>query len=59
MNPIRRFVRSMRRSVAPHDAGFEAYYGAIIRQDGGPNAEEARRDYQNAQRLSLRATMYN
>ena len=59
MNSITRFVRSMTRSIAPTNEGFEAYYGAIAMQkDGGPNATEARRDFQASQRIQLRIGMF-
>jgi len=59
MNPIARFVRSMRSAVARHDAGFEAYYHAVAQStDGGPTAMEARRDYQQARRITDRIGMY-
>jgi hypothetical protein len=60
MNPITRFVRSMRSAVARTDAGFESYYGALAQtqSNGGPSASEARRDYQEARRISNRAGLY-
>jgi hypothetical protein len=59
MNVITRFVRSMKSSVARHDAGFENYYGSIAQQThGGPNAVEARRDYMEARRVADRIGMF-
>jgi hypothetical protein len=59
MNPITRFVRSMKSTVARHDAGFETYYGAVAQQTvGGPSAAEARRDYQEARRINDRIGMF-
>lgn len=59
MNPITRFVRSMKSAVARHDSGFEVYYGAIAQQSaGGPSAAEARRDYQEARRVNDRLGMF-
>ena len=59
MNSITRFVRSMRRNVIRHDSDFEEYYGAVAMQsNGGPNAMEARRDYEQARRFSNRIGMY-
>ncbi len=45
MNPIRRLFRSLSNEVS--DAGFESYYGMLVRNqaEGGPSADEARRDY--------------
>lgn len=45
MNPIKKLFRSFTGDVA--DAGFESYYGMLVRHqaNGGPSADEARRDY--------------
>lgn len=60
MNMITRFVRSMRNGVAGTDSGFEAYYGALARTqtNGGPSAQEARRDYQAARQSVNRTGLY-
>lgn len=59
MNAITRFVRSMKSTVARHDSGFEHYYGALAQQSqGGPSAEEARRDYIAARRVNDRIGMF-
>lgn len=59
MNMITRFVRSMKSTVARHDAGFESYYGSIAQMgQGGPNAVEARRDYMEARRVNDRIGMF-
>lgn len=59
MNVISRFVRSMKSTVARHDAGFETYYGSIARAgQGGPSAVEARRDYMEARRVNDRIGMF-
>ena len=59
MNPIARFVRSMKSVVALHDSGFEHYYGSVAQQrHGGPNAMEARRDYMEARRINDRIGMF-
>lgn len=60
MNPISRFVRSMRSNVARTDGGFESYYAALAQTqgNGGPSAMEARRDYQQARRIMDRVGMY-
>jgi hypothetical protein len=46
MNSVKRFLNSMRRSIAA-DASFETYYGMLLREQGsgGPSAREARRDF--------------
>lgn len=45
MNPIKKFFRSFASEVT--DSGFESYYGQLVRNqaEGGPSADEARRDY--------------
>ena len=45
MNPIKKLFRSLTGDVA--DASFESYYGMLVRNqaEGGPSADEARRDY--------------
>lgn len=45
MNPIKRLFRSLTHDIS--DAGFESYYGTLLRNQaqGGPSADEARRDY--------------
>lgn len=60
MNPLSRFVRTMKSAVARTDSGFESYYGAIAQSqtNGGPNASEARRDYREARRITDRVDMY-
>ena len=60
MNMITRFVRSMRTGVVGSDSGFEAYYGALTRTlgNGGPSAQEARRDYQAARQSLNRTRLY-
>ena len=59
MNPISRFFRSFRGSVIS-DAGFENYYGAIIRkqENGGPSASEARRDFAAVRESLERASLF-
>ena len=59
VNPITRFVRSMKSVVARHDSGFETYYGSVAQQrHGGPSAVEARRDYMEARRINDRIGMF-
>jgi hypothetical protein len=60
MNPITRFVRSMKSVVARTDSGFEAYYGALAQTqtEGGPSASEARRDYREARRIADRVGLF-
>ncbi|HET7037676.1 MAG TPA: hypothetical protein VFI42_18470 [Thermomicrobiaceae bacterium] len=33
------------------DNGFESYYTALARRQGGPNASEARRDYERIRHI--------
>jgi hypothetical protein len=42
------------------DSPFETYYGSILRdrQDGGPSAEEARRDFQHIRETVSRISVY-
>jgi hypothetical protein len=42
------------------DGTFESYYGSILRerQEGGPNAQEARRDFENLRASVGRISVY-
>ncbi len=42
------------------DVTFENYYGSILRdrQEGGPSAQEARRDFENIRQTVSRITVY-
>lgn len=42
------------------DSLFQTYYGSILqeRQDGGPNAEEARRDFDNVRQSVSRLSIF-
>ena len=42
------------------DSPFEHYYGTLLRdrQEGGPNAQEARRDFDSMRKLASRIGVY-
>jgi hypothetical protein len=42
------------------DTPFEVYYGSILqdRQEGGPNAQEARRDFETIRETISRISVY-
>jgi hypothetical protein len=44
----------------PTDGPFQTYYGALLRdrQEGGPNAQEARRDFENVRQSVSRISVY-
>ena len=48
MATIKRFRKLFESTQVQGYSPFQTYYGAILRerQDGGPNAEEARRDFE-------------
>lgn len=58
MNPIKKLFRSLTHDVA--DAGFENYYGMIVRNqaEGGPSAAEARRDYESVRDSITRVAFF-
>lgn len=58
MTRFARFMGYFRTSTA--DAGFESYYGSLIRgrQDGVPSAAEARRDFRSVRRIMDKAIIY-
>lgn len=58
MNAFKKMIVSMRGTVIA-DAGFEAYYGTLMRHQsqGGPSAAEARKDFK-AVRETLNRVAY-
>lgn len=44
----------------PSDSLFESYYGSVLRenQEGGPSAEEARRDFEHIRRTVSRISVF-
>jgi hypothetical protein len=58
---INRFKRMLSgTSTFTGDSTFETYYGSILRdrQEGGPNAQEARRDFENLRASVSRISVY-
>ncbi|HEU5423149.1 MAG TPA: hypothetical protein VFU72_06385 [Nitrolancea sp.] len=48
MAVINKIIRLMGNGA---DNGFESYYTALARRQGGPNANEARRDYEQIRHI--------
>ena len=59
MNAFKKMIVSMRGTMSA-DAGFEAYYGTLMRNlpVGGPSAAEARRDFQTVRETLNRVTIF-
>ena len=57
MNRVKRMFTG---STSFADTPFENYYGTLLRdrQEGGPNAQEARRDFENIRQSISRLSIY-
>jgi hypothetical protein len=61
MSAINRFRKMFSGGTRVHgDALFQSYYGNLISsgRDGGPSAQEARRDFENVRSSVSRLTVY-
>jgi hypothetical protein len=58
MNRVRRMFGS--NNMFSVDTPFETYYGTLLRdrQEGGPNAQEARRDFETIRQSISRLSVY-
>jgi hypothetical protein len=58
MNRFKRMFAGSRTKSG--DTPFETYYGTILqdRQEGGPNAQEARRDFEHIRETISRISVY-
>lgn len=58
MNRVKRMFTGSRAYTG--DSTFETYYGSILRdrQEGGPSAQEARRDFEGIRQTISRIGVY-
>ena len=60
MFAVNRVKRMFAGGQVFNDSPFENYYGSLLRdrQEGGPNAQEARRDFENIRQSISRLSIY-
>jgi len=58
MNRFKKLIRSITSEIS--DSDFENYYGMLVRNqvEGGPSADEARRDYNAVREAMVRTGMF-
>jgi hypothetical protein len=58
MNRFKRMFSGRKTMIG--DSPFETYYGSILqdRQEGGPSAQEARRDFEHIRETMSRISVY-